>query len=212
MKWFDNKSFHITANHETAEISNKVRRCNGQAKKYVLIDCPDIVKQYNSVGEVDLVDMLISLYQTPYITRRWYLWVVVHLLDVCEVNAWLLYRRFANQLKIPAHRQMKLSEFTRKIAHTLIYRRKPMDRPVGQPKRLVSEDRIEKRGKMPKAPATQDDVHFDEVGHWPQLIAKKGRCRECKITSWKKCMKCFRSYGDESRSAYLCLERDRNCF
>ena len=64
MKWFDNMSVHITANHGTAVISNKVRPWNGQAKKHVLLDCPDIVKKYSSaMGGVDLADMLISLYQ-----------------------------------------------------------------------------------------------------------------------------------------------------
>ena len=29
---------------------------------------------------------------------------------------------------------------------------------------------------MPKTPAPQDDVRFEEVGHWPQGVAKKGRC------------------------------------
>ena len=44
MKCFDNMSVHVTANHGTAEISKKVRRWNGEAKKRVLVDCPDIVK------------------------------------------------------------------------------------------------------------------------------------------------------------------------
>ena len=82
MKWFDNKSVRVTANRGTADISHKVQRWDGKAKRHVMVDCPDIAKNYNSVmGSVDLGDMLISLYRTPYKTRRWYLWVVVHLLD-----------------------------------------------------------------------------------------------------------------------------------
>ena len=213
MKWFDNKPVHITANHGTAEILNKVRRWNGQAKKHVLVDCPDTVKRYNSaMGGVDFADMLISLYRTPYKTRRWYLRVVVHLLDVCKVNAWILYWRFANQLKIPARRKMMLAEFTSKIVHTLIYRGKPIDRPIGRPKKRILEDRNEKRGKMSKIPAPPDDVCFDEVWHCPQSVAKKRNCRECKVTSQIKCMKCSCLHGAENGSVYLCLEQDWNCF
>ena len=174
MKWFDNKSVHVTANLGTADISHKVQRWDGKAKKHVMVDCPDIVKKYNSaVGGVDLADMLISLYRTPYKTRTWYLQVIAHLLNICKVNVWLLYRRYATQLKIPVRRQMKLAEFTSKIANGLIYRGKPSDRPVGRPKKRFSENRTEQRGKMPKTAALQDDVRFDEIGHWRQRVKKK---------------------------------------
>ena len=89
------------------------------------------------MGGVDLVDMLISLYRTPYKTIRWYLRVVVRLLNICKVNSWLLYRRYATQLKIPVRRQMKLGEFANKIANALIYRGQLSDRPVGRPKKCV---------------------------------------------------------------------------
>ena len=76
----------------------------------------------------------------------------------------------------------------------------------------MSEDRREQRGKMPKTAAPQDDARFDEIGHWPQHVQKKGRCRACKMTSRVKCLKCSRSHGDGNGSVYLCLESDRNCF
>ena len=166
MKQFDNNSVYVTANRGTADISHKVQRWDGKAKKHVMVDCPNIVKNYNSAkGGVGLADMLISLYLTPYKTRRWYLWVAVHLLDICKVRKWLLYKRYATQLKMPIRRQMKLAEFTSKIANALIYRGKPSDRLVGRPKKRLSEDRTEQRGKMLKTAAPQDDVRFDEIGH-----------------------------------------------
>ena len=213
MKWLDNKPVHVTSNHGTAEISSKVKCWDGRSKSHVLVDCPDIVKKYNSaMGGVDLADMLISLYRTPYKTRRWYLRVVAHLLDVCKVNAWLLYRRHADQLQIPSRRQIKLAEFSSKIGHALIQRGKPVDRQVGRPVKRVSDERIETRGKQPKTPAPQDDIRFDEVGHWPQRESKKGKCRLCKMTCRVKCLKCSRSHGDKDGSVYLCLEQERNCF
>ena len=69
MKWFDNQSVYVTAYRGTGDISHKVQRWDGKVKKHVMVDCPDIVKNYNStMGSVDLADMLISLYCVP--TRR----------------------------------------------------------------------------------------------------------------------------------------------
>ena len=86
------------------------------SKKTRFSRLPRYRKKYTSAtGGVDLADMLIILYHTPYKTMRCYLWVVVHLLDVCKVIAWLLYWRFANLM------------FTSKTAYTLIYRGKPIN-------------------------------------------------------------------------------------
>ena len=99
-----------------------------------MVDCHDIVKQYNgAMGGVDLADMLISLYRTPWKSKRWYLRVLVHCMDICKVNAWLLYRRYAEQLKVPKHQQIQLAAFSSKIAHALLQRYKPTDRPIGSP-------------------------------------------------------------------------------
>ena len=208
-KWFDNKSVHIVSNNGTAGISSQVQRWDGKAKKHIMVDRPDIVKQYNSaMGGVYLADMLISLYRTPYKTRRRYFRVVVHLLDICKVNAWLLYRRYADQMEIPSRRQMNLSEFSSKIAHALLRRDKLVDRPIGRPLKRVSEERLEKRGKRHKTPAPQNDIRFDEVGHWAQKELKKGKCRNCKMTCRFKCIKCSSYHGIENGSVYLCFEQD----
>ena len=113
-----------------------------------MVDCTDIVKQYNgAIGGVDLADMLVSLYCTPWKSKRWYLRVLVHSVDICKVNAWLLYRSYADQLKIPKHQQMQLAAFSTKIAHMLSQRDKPIDRPIGRPlKRKSLEQRTERRG------------------------------------------------------------------
>ena len=101
VKWMDNKSVNLVSNYGTAAASTQVKRWDRTKKKYVLIDCPDIVKEYNTaMGGVGLADMLISLYRTPWKSTRWYLRVLVHCLDIAKVNAWLLYRRHADQLNI----------------------------------------------------------------------------------------------------------------
>jgi hypothetical protein len=145
MKWMDNRAVHLVSNYGTVAASTQVKRWDGTKKKHVMVDCPDIVKEYNAaMGGVDLADMLISLYRTPWKSKKWYLRVLVHCLDIAKVNAWLLYRRYADQLNIPKGRQMRLCKFSSQIAHALLQRNKPVDRPVGRPlKRKSLDERTE---------------------------------------------------------------------
>ena len=82
------------------------------------------------MGDVDLVDKLIALYRAPMKTKRWYMKVLVHCADICKVNAWLLYRRYATQLSISKKKQLTLVQFTTKVAGGLIFSCKPIDRPT----------------------------------------------------------------------------------
>ena len=71
-----------------------------QARKK--IPCHQIAKAYNkSMGGVNLADMLISLYHVGVKTRRWYIKVFWHLVDIAMVNAWILYRRHCKQYGLP---------------------------------------------------------------------------------------------------------------
>ena len=66
------------------------------------IPCPQIVRAYNkSMGGVDLAGMLISLYRVEVKTRRWYIKVFWHLVDIAMVNAWIPYRRHCKQYGLP---------------------------------------------------------------------------------------------------------------
>ena len=81
------------------------------------IPCIQIVKAYNkSMGGVDLADMLISLYRVEVKTRRWYIKVFWHLVDVAKVNAWILYRRHYKQYGSPHNENMSLLIFCQEIA------------------------------------------------------------------------------------------------
>ena len=91
----------MITNYCNPDSVGKVRWWNHQKRQFIETDCPTVVKQYNkSVGGVDLSDMLISLYRTPIKTKRWYLKVLFHCIDIAKVNAWLIYRHHCNQLKV----------------------------------------------------------------------------------------------------------------
>ncbi|XP_057308224.1 piggyBac transposable element-derived protein 3-like [Hydractinia symbiolongicarpus] len=100
-RWYDKKSVQLASTYAIASVSSQVQRFL-KKKTRELIPWPGIVKEYNSAMEgVDLADMLIALYCSPYKIKCWYLKVVFHRVDICKVNSWLLYRRYADQLKIP---------------------------------------------------------------------------------------------------------------
>ena len=84
------------------------------------------------MGGVDLSDMLISLYQTPFKAKRYYLRIFAHMVDLCICNAWLLARRDANLLHVKY--QTPLKKFRKKIATSfLLKNRAPKrGRPSGE--------------------------------------------------------------------------------
>ncbi|XP_065662880.1 piggyBac transposable element-derived protein 3-like [Hydra vulgaris] len=93
-KWYDNKCVNLISTYCDPEFVSKIKRWDRKDKKYIEIDCPSTVQEYNkSMGGVDLADMLISLFRTTIKTRRWYLKVFFHCLDIAKVNGWLVYRR-----------------------------------------------------------------------------------------------------------------------
>eukprot|EP00112_Aurelia_sp_Birch-Aquarium-sp1_P001928 Seg1212.2 transcript_id=Seg1212.2/GoldUCD/mRNA.D3Y31 product="Chimeric ERCC6-PGBD3 protein" protein_id=Seg1212.2/GoldUCD/D3Y31 len=85
------------------------------------IQCPRIIKEYNGgMGGVDLADMMIALYRIAVKTHRWYIKVFLHCVDICKVNAWLLYRRDCNLLEISKRKQQRLLQLSSQISEGLI--------------------------------------------------------------------------------------------
>ena len=84
---------------------------------------PDMVKKYNeSMGGVELDNMLISLYCVDIRTRkRWYLKIITHLVNIYNVNGWWLYRRCSEQLRVLKKNQNNLLQFMKGVADALLF-------------------------------------------------------------------------------------------
>ena len=175
VRWFDNNSVQLVSTYSSPATSGTVKRWDQSSKRHIPVPCPEIVKDYNStMGGVDPADMLIALYRSPMKTHRWYLKVLIHCGDICKVNSWLLYRRYANQLSIPKINQMALLKFSSKIVGGLSFEGKSVDRPVGQPsKRKSLEDVTEGKGRRVVTPTPSNCSRIDETGHWPVFRDKK---------------------------------------
>ena len=75
-----------------------VKRWSVAERLYVEVSRPAMMKEYNChMGGDDVRDVLVALYRTNIKVKRHYLHILFHLLDVCAVNAWLLYRRHCSQ-------------------------------------------------------------------------------------------------------------------
>jgi hypothetical protein len=211
VKWFDNGPVHLVSNFVGVEPLASVERWSSKDKKRVPIPCPQIVKCYNGgMGGVDLADMFIALYRIVVKTCRWYIKVFWHCIDICKVNAWILYRRHCDEQGIPKKNQKSLLKFSLLLADSLIHVNKvlPPESSNGKPGRPAKRKSIEvacnsKPGRKPVTPSPDEVIRTDQFGHWP-VYREKGRCRMCK-TGYSKvhCSKC---------KVCICLTGQRNCF
>ena len=201
-RWYDNKCVNLCSTYTNPNDVSDIRRWDRIKKEYIEISCPNVVKEYNkSMGGVDLSDMLISLYRTNIKSKRWYLKVLFHCIDIAKVNGWLLYRRHCTQLRKPKISQLTLLKFTSQIASGLAYAGK-VPASVGRPKRK-STGTVTPPRKLSN-PLPCGDARFDGIHHWPEYREKKLNCRACKVgNSRVYCKKC---------NICLCLSNIRNCF
>ena len=121
VKWVDNSVVNLVSNFVGVEPIRKLKRWCGKEKVRKNIPCPQIVQQYNkSMGGVNLTDILLSLYQTPGKTKRWYQKIFWHLIDITKINAWVLYRRHFRQNGKPHKNHKSLLQFSLELSDALI--------------------------------------------------------------------------------------------
>ena len=108
-KWMDNKAVLVGSNYVGIEPVGVIKRWDKAYNSYKDILCPKIMLAYNkNMGGVDLADMLIPLYRIKVKTKRWYIKVFWHLIDISKVNAWNLYRRHFAQYEKPRRQMLYL--------------------------------------------------------------------------------------------------------
>ena len=207
IRWLDNGCVQLVSNYAGVKATKTIKRWDGKVKKHVDVPCPEAVRLYNeAMGGVDLADMLIALYRTKIKSRRWYLKVIFHCIDIAKVNAWLLYRRHCEQLNMPKKQRLSLLKFLIDIIEGLLKVGKSSKRSRGRPSNASELDEASnaKRGRKPNAPLPSKDVRLDHVHHWPEHRANKNRCRFCKTGN-------SRIYCDMC-NVCLGLNKANNCF
>jgi len=192
-----------------AQPLSTVSRWDRSKKQSISINCPEVVEMYNrSMGGVDSVDALISYYRIHMKSKKYYLRIFFHLVDLCICNAWLLYRRDCKSFNVPEKRQKDLLAFRVSISEALCKYNKDLlpkkrGRPSKEPEEGTSDE--SKKFRASRAPRPQEDTRKDGCGHWPVVEAKRQRCKNgnCPGKPVFKCSKC---------QVHLCLNSKNNCF
>ena len=209
VRWKDNKPVTLISNDKGVNPVIKVKRYCKEQKKRVEVDCPLLVTEYNAhMGGIDKSDMLVHLYKTPLKSKRWYLRLFGYVIDVCIVNAWLLYKRHCKALKesnMPLKNfRLQLSAYCRAAKPTL-----------GRQLRLqasaledVTGVRFPSPVKGQRCVMPQEAVRYDvSLGHYPVVVDRQ-TCKYCSrknhiMRSNVACRIC---------KIHLCLKSNSNCF
>ncbi|XP_049304996.1 piggyBac transposable element-derived protein 1-like isoform X1 [Bactrocera dorsalis] len=225
--WKDNKLVRLAStyvgvqpfqrsNTDANKKPSKAARNDRKAKKYLEIDCPQIIKEYNNhMGGVDLMDALMGRYHIrakskDAITRLFY-----HFIDMAITNAYLLHKRiYAEKVTDSSHesaeheRVLQLPRFREAVAASLItYQER---RPFGRQKTVTStvgniEPSNSGVGQKSKHPV--HEVRYDGQDHFPIWLGKEGGKKWCKLCKKSQtqcvCSKC---------NLHLCCTNAKNCF
>jgi hypothetical protein len=134
VKWYDNKPVQLLSTFVGAHSTSAVQRWDRTRKEKIDVECTSIVLYYNKcIGGVDLMDSLIALYGMKIRSKKWYLRIVFHLLDLTVVNAWLLYRRDCTGRGMNKTDQLSLLDFKSSVAACLCKQNKEGQRKRGRP-------------------------------------------------------------------------------
>ena len=93
-RWYDNNTVNCLSTLYGCESIDFVKRWSAKEKKHIQVKRPSVIQAYNKyMGGGDLMDMLISLYRINIRSKKYYIKIIFHLIDLSIVNVWLLYLR-----------------------------------------------------------------------------------------------------------------------
>lgn len=190
--WFDNKQVLTASNYIGVHPISDCKRYNRKEKKDIMVDRPAIVATYNQfMGGVDKADMMLSFYKTKLKTTKWYLRIFFHLVNMCVVNAWVIYRE--------AGGKGPLLDFLVDIARTLLTGTATADPTIDDNPVPTPPVRSLSASQVPLG------IRNDRTNHWPfQVTGIPQRCKGegCSRKTRFICSKC---------QVYLCVVGKR-CF
>ena len=121
VKWYDSRAVTLVSSFAAVNPVEVIQRWDKARKIFVDVPRPYIVSVYNKyMGGVDLLDALTSKYKFPLKARRWYMYIFWHTIYLAVVNAWLIYKRDCEALKVPKKDILILRLFQAELANSLI--------------------------------------------------------------------------------------------
>jgi hypothetical protein len=203
--WKDNK---IVSLLERIQPIDTINRFDKKSKRVIKIDCPNIIKEYNRhMGGVDLLDSLIGRYKIKMRSKKWYIRIWYHLIDVAIVNAWILYRRV--EMEHGRKATISLFDFRVEVATSLTKVGEVITPKRGRPSSASSSQLLEKEIELKRKKPHHNtmppkNVRLDLTDHWPTFTQTRFRCKlpGCGKLSYCICTKCRN---------HFCCNANRNC-
>jgi len=92
----DSKMVYLVSNigtNSVGEVSRNIKqRDSFLPYEKDIISCPNTIKDYSkSAHGVDYLDQMMSYYSTASRSKKWYMSIVCHLLEMCLHNSFVLY-------------------------------------------------------------------------------------------------------------------------
>lgn len=171
--WKDNKIVTLLSTYcgELPKVTTK-KRFDKKLKKQVEVDCPHSIKEYkHHMGGVYLLNSHIGRYKIKIKSRKWYIRLFYHILDMTIVNSCILYKRVC-EVKGQVF-QYTLAGWRKDLAYTL---------PKFEEIRLTKERRsnsleLKIKSTRPQPFRPTKDIRTDMILHWQNLVDKQGRCK-----------------------------------
>lgn len=102
IKWMETREVSVCSTMHTAFSGDTVKRACKVGGKYarVEVQAPSALNDYNSfMGGVDLSDQLIGSYSSGRKSRKWYVTVLHHFIDIAVTNSYLLHKDLCGRLE-----------------------------------------------------------------------------------------------------------------
>lgn len=85
--WKDNNDVSVASNFVGIGNEEDVRRWDKTKREHILVKQPEVIAKYNqSMGGVDKMDFLLSLYRTKIRSKKWTLRAIFHFVDLAVCN------------------------------------------------------------------------------------------------------------------------------
>uniref|UniRef100_A0A8C5WHF7 Sp3 transcription factor n=2 Tax=Tetrapoda TaxID=32523 RepID=A0A8C5WHF7_9ANUR len=202
-KWMDRRVVSLASNYVGTEPMGSCRRFDQKNKQHITVARPLIVQEYNNtVGGTDKTDMFLSLYRTFIKTRKWYLRLVFHLLDICVVNAWVAYRSLEGEMGLLMFKLL----ISRSLMRTEMFEKQAFigDMQITNP--LINEDEEPERKKrktVAHVSAIPPDVRKDCLNHWPMFDSHLKNAQRCRMSGCTRKTR-FRGTNLGKKKQHIC--------
>lgn len=172
IRWNDNSVVTLMSSEYGAAPLRTAKRYSRVQHKKIDIQQPNLVHYYNNnMGGVDQMDANIAVYRIAIRGKKWYMPILLWLLDVALNNAYQLARSYK-------YKGGDLLHFRRAVVNSLL-------RKFGEPKTSPGPVR---RFVTPRS--VPDCVRLHENEHIILTKQPRRRCHICKNKTTKACRKC----------------------